>query len=86
MDHVDHYAESFSPQPGVCFRLVISANEGSRGAPAHCPDPVEFSGRFQDAKGGWHQVEARIDHAGDLTDWRRINASITDIGTGLAAP
>jgi hypothetical protein len=51
VDHVDHYAESFSVGPDQCFRMVISADSGSQGAPTHCPNHVEIAGRFEDAKG-----------------------------------
>jgi hypothetical protein len=79
MDHAEHYAESFSVQPGHCFRLVSSSVAGSQGSPTHCDKQVEFQGRFEDKAGKWHKVESCIDHSGDLTDWKRISASVTNI-------
>jgi hypothetical protein len=35
MDHVDHYAESSSVDPGQCFHMVISADPRSQSAPIH---------------------------------------------------
>jgi hypothetical protein len=76
MDHEGYYAEAFYPEPGQCLRMIMA---GAQGSPALCPKPVEFRGRFQDGAGKWHDVWSCIDHAGDLTDWRRVNASVTDI-------
>ena len=76
MDHEGYYAEAFFPEPGQCFRMVSSSTHGS---PILCPNPVEFRGRFQDGTGKWHEVWSCIDHAGDLTDWKRVSASVTDI-------
>jgi hypothetical protein len=44
------------------------------------------AGRYKDALGEWHDVEACVDHAGDLHEWHRIAASITDIRTGRPGP
>jgi hypothetical protein len=76
MDHEGYYAEAFFPEPGQCFRMVSGTTHG---APVLCPKPVEFRGRFQDGRGKWHDVWSCVDHAGDLTDWQRVNASVTDI-------
>jgi hypothetical protein len=37
VDHVDHYAESFTVGPDKCFRMVVSADPSSQGAPTYCP-------------------------------------------------
>ncbi len=79
MDHEGYYAEAFYPAPGQYFRMVTSPNPGSQGSPILCPKPVEFRGRFQDGRGKWHDVWSCIDHAGDLTDWKRVSASVTKI-------
>jgi hypothetical protein len=73
--------ESFSPQPGGWFRLVTVA-----GSQIRCPEPVEFTGRFKDWKDDWHEVEACLGHAEDLTDWRRVNANIVDISKARKIP
>jgi hypothetical protein len=83
MDHEGYYAEAFYPEPGQCFRMVSSSTHG---APALCPSPVEFRGRFQDGRGKWHDVWSCIDHAGDLTDWKRVSASVTDVSTAPKSP
>ena len=66
--------------------MVVSANAGSQGATVHCPEQVEIGGQFQDASGEWHDVEACIDHAGDLNEWYRFSAKITDIRTVRKGP
>jgi hypothetical protein len=71
MDHVDHYAEAFTVIPGQCFRM-IQGKAGQQGAPTHCPDPVEYRGKFIDAKGKHHEVEACEEHAGDFYEWHWI--------------
>ena len=86
MDHEDFYANSFAPQPGQCFRLVVSSFSGAQGSPVHCPAPVEFRGRYKDVTGLMHDVEACMDHVGDLTDWERVNASIRDIRSARKRP
>ncbi len=79
-------AENFTVGPGQCFRMVVSAEPDGKSEPAPCPNHVEIAGRFQDATGHWHDVAACIDHAEDLDDWRRISASITDIGSVRRGP
>jgi hypothetical protein len=86
MDHESHYAEAFYVEAGQCFRMIISPNPGSQGSPTHCPNPVEFTGLFQDGTGKQHVVWSCIDHAGDLSDWKRVSASITDISEGQKSP
>jgi hypothetical protein len=68
---------------GKCFRMVSSSTQGS---PVLCPMPVEFRGRFQDGRGKWHAVWSSIDHAGDLTDWKRVSASLSDISDAPKSP
>jgi hypothetical protein len=72
MDHEGYCAEAFYVEPDKCFRMVISANPGSQGSPTHCPDPVEFQGRFQDGTGKWHEVWACMEQAADLPYWKRV--------------
>ena len=79
MNHVEHYADSFSVQPGHCFRLLTSSVAGSQASPTHCDKPVEFQGRFRDRAEKWHKVESCNDHTRDLTDKKRISASVTNI-------
>jgi hypothetical protein len=86
MDHAEPYAESFSVQPGHCFRLITSPVAGSKASPNHCDIPVEFQGRFKDKAGKWHKVESCIGHAGDLTDRKRISASVTNIRDAPSSP
>jgi hypothetical protein len=66
--------------------MIISAEPDGQGAPTHCPKLVEIAGRFEDATGHWHDVAACIEHADELHDWRRISASITDIGSVRRGP
>jgi hypothetical protein len=73
--------ESFSTQPGGCFRLVTVA-----GALIRCPELVEFEGRFKDWTDAWHEVEACLDHAEDLIDWNRVNANVVDISKARKRP
>jgi len=73
MDHQGHYAEAFCPLPDRCFRLVNSAKSGAQGAPHHCPLPVASVGRFKDSQGRWHDVEACVDHDGDLIEVFPVN-------------
>jgi hypothetical protein len=86
MDHAEHYAESFSVQPGHCFRLMTRSVVDSQGSPTHCDKQVEFQGRFKDRAGKWRKVESCSDHAGDLTDSKRISASVTNIRDARDAP
>lgn len=76
LDPKNYYAEAFFSEPGRCFRMVSSSTHGS---PMHCPQPVEFQGQFQDSTGKWHDVWSCFDHSGDLSEWKRISASVSDI-------
>jgi len=78
LDHTERYSDSFSVQPGHCFRLIASSVSARQGSPTQCDEPVEYQGRFKHRTGKWHQVESCAGHAGDLTDWKRISASVTD--------
>ncbi len=40
MTVLDHYAESFSPRPGQCFRLICRPD--AEGQPVHCAEPPVF--------------------------------------------
>lgn len=86
MDHAEHYAKSFSVQPGRCFRLVTSSAVDSQASPNQCANPVEFQGRFKDKAGKWHKVESCIDHAGDLTDRKRISSSAASFREAPSSP
>jgi len=66
-----------------CFRMVSSFRHG---APTHCPKPVEFQGQFQDGTDKWHTVWGCIDHAPDLSEWKRVNASVADISSAPKTP
>ena len=54
---------------GLVFPDVNKAVPGRHRATSHCSPPVAFRGRFPDRNGKWREVEACIEHAGDLTDW-----------------
>jgi len=73
MDHQDHYAEAFCPLVGRCFRLVTSGRPGSERSPHHCHTPVASFGRFRDAQGRLHDVEACSVHDGDLAEAFPVN-------------
>jgi hypothetical protein len=83
MDPKSYYAEPFFSEPGHCFRKVSCSRHG---APTHCLNPIEFQGRLQDSTGRWHDVWSGIDHAGDLSEWKRVNASVTDISDAPKSP
>jgi len=86
LDHSERYSESFSVQPGHCFRLITRSVSGNQQSPARSDVPVEYQGRFKHRAGKWHQVESCMDHAGDLTDGKRISASVTDIRDAPSSP
>lgn len=62
---MDHYAESFCCLSEQCFRFVQAEN--GTGHAQHCPHLTKWRGRFQDAAGKWHSVEACDGHRADLT-------------------
>ena len=59
---MDHYAEAFYVEPGRCWRMVYEP-DGS-GRPTHCPEPVEWRGRYRNRQ-GWHVVDSCDGHADD---------------------
>ena len=67
---MEHYANSFSLVSGGCFRMVQADN--GTGHAQHCPYVAEWRGRFQDAAGKWHIVEACRGHQADLDTMQRI--------------
>jgi hypothetical protein len=50
---------------------MIQAEDGT-GHAKHCPYLTEWRGRFQDAAGKWHTVEACDGHRADLDAVRRV--------------
>jgi hypothetical protein len=69
----NYYAEAFSPQGGHCFRMVTSAIPGQQGAPHHCSGPVKMGRVFTDGNGIRHVAEACMEHAGELSNWYRLD-------------
>ena len=59
---MDHYCEAFSAREGSCWRYVYEP-DGS-GRPTHCPEPVEWRGRYRTRKGKWFVVDSCDRHAG----------------------
>jgi hypothetical protein len=55
-----YYAETFSPLPGRCFRLVARA--GGEGGPTHCLEPPAWRGAFREPNGRRYRVEACEGH------------------------
>jgi hypothetical protein len=64
MEHVDHFAEAFSTEPGLCYRLVQSLG----GQPQQCRQLVVCQGRYRGRNGRWHSVWACEDHQGGLVE------------------
>ena|SRR5271167_2217619 len=67
---MEHYCQAFSLQSGRCFRL-IQAEDGT-GHAQHCAYLAEWRGRFKDAAGKWHTLEACDGHRTDLDAVQRI--------------
>jgi hypothetical protein len=65
-----HYANAFCLLSQRCFRM-IQAEDGT-GHAQHCPYATKWRGRFQDAAGKWHTVEACDGHRADLDSVQRI--------------
>jgi hypothetical protein len=61
-----YFAESFSPLPGRCFRLV--GDDGGR--PSHCPEPVRWSGTFRAPDGRRYRAQACDGHRDALVNVR----------------
>ena len=67
---MNHYAEAFCLLSERCFRFIHS--EDGTGHAQHCPYITEWRGRFKDAAGKWHTVEACNGHRADLEAVQRI--------------
>lgn len=67
--------------PKMCFWLVAGADGLN-----HCTAQVEITGKYQDARVERYDVEACIDPAGVLLEWRRINAKVTHIRMAKKSP
>jgi hypothetical protein len=67
---MEHYANAFCLLSRQCFRL-IQAEDGT-GHAQHCPYLTKWRGRFQDAAGKWHTVEACGGHRADLVSVQRF--------------
>jgi hypothetical protein len=67
-----YYAESFSPMPGRCFRLVKRSD--AEGQPMHCPEPVAWQGTFRSLGGARYRVDSCEGHAGPLENRRNLSA------------
>lgn len=59
-----HYAEAFTSERGRCFRLV--EDDGRRGQPTHCENPVVWRGTFKANDGKSYGVDSCDGHAHDL--------------------
>jgi hypothetical protein len=66
---VDHHANAFFVAVGRWFRLV-NRTGGKKGQPYHCPDPVEWRGRFATPLGKVFWAWSCDGHAGDLRGLR----------------
>ena len=78
MDHEGYYADAFFVAPGRCFRMVTSTEPGSQGSPDHCPEPIEWRGRFQDRTGKWYRLESCDGHRADLDPVQRVTGPRID--------
>ncbi len=58
---------SFTAMPGRCLRMIYDHNLQAH----HCPEPSVWRGRWRDAKGKVHRVEACPEHAEGLEGVRR---------------
>jgi len=72
-----HNNDAFITMPGQGVRTVRSATPGAQGSPHHCPLPVVFQGTFAAKDRKRHHVEACIEHAGDLSNWRTMGQAAT---------
>ncbi len=64
MDGLDLQRGASKIASGPCFHTV--AFNGC--AMSHCPEKVEWHGRYQDGTGRWFDVDACAEHAGGLID------------------
>ena len=68
---MDHYASAFYVEPGRCWRMVYE-QDGS-GRPKHCPEPVEWRGRYRTRRGKWFVVDSCAGHVdAELVGTKRI--------------
>ena len=72
MTSLDHYADSFSPQVGRCFRLVCRPD--AEGQPVHCPAPAEWRGVFLALNKRRYTVDACEGHAKDQENQRFLRS------------
>ena len=68
MTVLEHYADSFSPQPDRCFRLVCRPD--AEGQPIHCQAPVSVRGTFLALNKLRYAVESCEGHKHDLVNLR----------------
>jgi hypothetical protein len=66
---LEHYADSFSPRRGACFRLVCRPD--AEGQPIHCGEPVVWNGTFLALNKRRYAVEACEGHGRGLLNPRR---------------
>jgi hypothetical protein len=86
MDHEGCYAEAFFVEAGCCFRMFTSSNPREPGLADSSPEVCRVRGRFQDSTGNWYDMWSIIDHAGDLSEQKRVSASLTDILSAPSSP
>ena len=70
---MDHYANAFTLTSGRCFRMIQA--EDRTGHAEDCPYVTQWRGRFKDAAGKWHTVEACGGHRADLDSVQRVTGS-----------
>jgi hypothetical protein len=66
--------------------MVTGAGSGGHLSSTPCPNPIEFRGMYDGGTGKPFQVIACIDHAADISEWKRINAIITPISDASKSP
>jgi hypothetical protein len=66
--HPEHFAEAFSTEPGLCYRLV----QGQGGQPQQCHQPVVWRGRYRAGNGRWYRIWACDEHGEGLVRGERI--------------
>jgi len=69
------YANAFVHEPERCFRFV--ENDGARGQPVSCPNPVTIRGRWRDGGGKLRLVEACTGHGAELEVPRPASSEVT---------
>jgi hypothetical protein len=68
---MNHYANAFCLTSEQCFRMIMA--EDGTGHAQYCPYFTEWRGRFQDAAGKWHTVEASDGQRATLDAVQRIH-------------